>query len=356
MKEVDHRYQELQQTEAYLRSRVEELESTELSLRDSISEIEQRSSVRERRMVEEMNRLRDECSVRGSNDKLNYEKLSGHDENLKLEYDAIKAKLRDLTCHLEEKCKHFHETESSLRTELCKARSSIATTNKQLSDYDAENCQLKEKLSDFESSLQEKFKEVDSLKNQLEQTNIEHSNILTDKDRQIHDLTSKLDHGDNFDSHLELSELSVNSGGLQSVIGDISNISNSIAPCENCDASAICDKLQEAANQLQTFAQIVCHEPHDSRTSDMYRCISEDNILDIVETGKEEEADRLLESQLAELTEKLDRMETEMCIVSEESSNLQQALEIKESTIADQRLQISELSTLVLTLEKLVPG
>ena len=63
-------------------------------------------------------RLRDEFSVRGSNDKLNYEKLSGQEENFKLEYDAIKAKLRDLTCELEEKCKHFHETESSLKTEV----------------------------------------------------------------------------------------------------------------------------------------------------------------------------------------------------------------------------------------------
>ena len=52
----DFRYQELQQTEAYLRSRVEELETLEMSLRESISELEQRSSVRERRMVEEINR------------------------------------------------------------------------------------------------------------------------------------------------------------------------------------------------------------------------------------------------------------------------------------------------------------
>ena len=49
-----------------------------------------------------------------------------------------------------------------------------------------------------------------------------------------------------------------------------------------------------------------------------------------------EEEETLLESQLVELTEKLDRMETEMVIVSEESKNLQQALEIRESTILDQ--------------------
>lgn len=75
----------------------------------------------------------------------------------------------------------------------------------------------------------------------------------------------------------------------------------------------------------------------------MVRAISEDNILDMDENGPTGEADTsieeeesLLESQLVELTEKLDRMETEMVIVSEESKNLQQALEIRESTILDQ--------------------
>ena len=97
---------------------------------------------------------------------------------------------------------------------------------------------------------------MDSLKNQLEQTNIEHSSILTDKDRQIHNLTEKLDHGDNFDSHLELSEISVNNGGLQSVISDISNIINSIDSCKQFEGSAISDKLQEAAHQLQTLTQV----------------------------------------------------------------------------------------------------
>merc|ERR1719188_2662376 len=70
----------------------------------------------------------------------------------------------------------------------------------------------------------------------------------------------------------------------------------------------------------------------------------------------EEEESLLLESQLVELTEKLDRMESEMVIVSEESKNLQQMLEIKESTIVDQRCQLSELSQLVIALERLVPG
>ena len=64
----------------------------------------------------------------------------------------------------------------------------------------------------------------------------------------------------------------------------------------------------------------------------MVRCISEDNILELDSDAE----DGLLERQLAELTAKLDRMETEMVIVSEESGGLQTQLEIKEATIVDQ--------------------
>ena len=44
--------------------------------------------------------------------------MSLGDESLKVECDAVKEKLRDMTCHLEEKCKQFQDTESSLRAEV----------------------------------------------------------------------------------------------------------------------------------------------------------------------------------------------------------------------------------------------
>merc|ERR1712227_743775 len=112
--------------------------------------------------------------------------------------------------------------------------------------------------------------------------------------------------------------------------------------------SAICDKLSEAASQIQCLTRVVSHVDH-VEPGDMYRCISEDNILDIDDNHTKatittnpgdddnnndatdqqkiiaEEESLLLESQLVELTEKLDRMESEMVIVSEESKNLQQA-------------------------------
>ena len=196
------------------------------------------------------------------------------------------------------------------------------------------------------------------VRNMMEQTNIDHSNVVTEKDRQLQRLQERLDQGNVSDSHLELQELSSNDGGLQSVISDLNHVSSTLQTCDTCNTSAICDKLSEAASQIQCLTRVVSHVDHVP--GDMYRCISEDNILDIDDNHTKatittnpgdddnnndatdqqkiiaEEESLLLESQLVELTEKLDRMESEMVIVSEESKNLQQALEIKESTIVDQ--------------------
>ena len=120
-KELDFKLQEAQQTEEFLRGRVEELEVTEMSMAQSLSEAEQRSRSKERKMREEINRLRDEISVAwlgGSREPGDCENLSLGDESLKMECDAVKEKLRNMTCHLEEKCKQFQDTETSLRSEV----------------------------------------------------------------------------------------------------------------------------------------------------------------------------------------------------------------------------------------------
>ena len=102
------------------KGRVEELETTEMSLAQSLSEAEQRSRSKERKLCEEINRLRDEINLGGSRELANCENLG--DESLKMECDAVKEKLRDMTCHLEEKYKQFQDTESSLRSEVCYGR------------------------------------------------------------------------------------------------------------------------------------------------------------------------------------------------------------------------------------------
>ena len=118
-KELDFKLQDAQQTEEFLRGRVEELETTEMSLAQSLSEAEQRSRSKERKLCEEINRLRDEINLGGSRELANCENLALGDESLKMECDAVKEKLRDMTCHLEEKYKQFQDTESSLRSEVC---------------------------------------------------------------------------------------------------------------------------------------------------------------------------------------------------------------------------------------------
>ena len=120
-KEVEFKFQELQQSESYLRARIEELEIAEISLREEFSECERRSGMRERKLGEEINKLRDEIkqmNTSGSNYHSNCGKHAGCDEHLKMEHEAVKERLRALTCHLEEKCKIFQDTESSLRAEV----------------------------------------------------------------------------------------------------------------------------------------------------------------------------------------------------------------------------------------------
>ena len=219
----------------------------------------------------------------------------------------------------------------------------MTQSQRQLCEYDAENYQLKEKANHLELQLGERYEELDQLRNQQEKLNIEHSNVLAEKDRQIASLRESQSQHQVENSHLELSEISESqtSGGLQSVLTDISLVSSSILSCPSCCSAENSSKLTEAVSQLKFLTRVICQEGEHS----LYRCVSEDNILDIEMEGqlcadsdrqKEEDEDRLLEIQLAELTSKLDRMETEMVLVSEESKNLQQAVEIKDSVIVDQ--------------------
>lgn len=198
------------------------------------------------------------------------------------------------------------------------------------------------KLTQLEIDFKEKFLELEEMRNVMEHNNIEHSTLVTEKDRMIKSLQERMacdDSGDAaLNSHLELAELTSSSGGgLQAVITDLRSVEARLRGCE--DSEDLRDKVSGAAAMLRSLTMVVEHD------QSMVRAISEDNILDMDEDGAPitgdpdisiEEEESLLESQLVELTEKLDRMETEMVIVSEESKNLQQALEIRESTILDQ--------------------
>ena len=115
-KEVEFRCAELQQTEGYLRARVEELELAEAGLREALAGLEARAGARERRLGEEVRRLREEVTCHVPAPTCDEGGQTG--ENLRLECDAVKEKLRELTAQLEEKCKQFQDTEASLRTEV----------------------------------------------------------------------------------------------------------------------------------------------------------------------------------------------------------------------------------------------
>ena len=104
--------------------------------------------------------------------------------------------------------------------QLSKARAGVTNTQRQLYEYDAENYQLKEKANHLEIQLAERYEELDKLRNQQERSNIEHSNVLTEKDRQIASLLESQREQSveaSLSSQLELSDITQTSCGLQSV-------------------------------------------------------------------------------------------------------------------------------------------
>jgi chromosome segregation ATPase len=121
LKEIEFKYQETQQSEDFLHGRVEELEQTENSLRETISVIEQSSIVKEKKMQDQMSRLREEIQHQNhsaSSYEDAYDRLRGQDDSLKMELDNLKEKVTELTCELNQKSVQYQETEASLRSEV----------------------------------------------------------------------------------------------------------------------------------------------------------------------------------------------------------------------------------------------
>merc|ERR1711892_992038 len=124
LKEIEFKFQEIQQSEDFLHGRVEELEQTENSLRETISVIEQSSIVKEKKMQDQINRLREEIQHQNhsaSNYEDAYDRLRGQDDSLKMEIDILKEKVTELTSELNQKSTQYQETEASLRSELNRA-------------------------------------------------------------------------------------------------------------------------------------------------------------------------------------------------------------------------------------------
>merc|ERR1719309_1487211 len=185
LKEIEFKHQELQQSEDFLHGRVEELEQTENSLRETISIIEQNFVVKEKKMQDQISRLREEIQHQNhsaSNYEDAYDRLRGQDDSLKIEIDNLKEKVYELTCELNQKTTQYQETEASLRSELNKARQNLQQTNNQLTEIDTINCQLRTNLTHAEQQVQEKNSQLDQMKHHLEQTNIQHGLQLQAKE------------------------------------------------------------------------------------------------------------------------------------------------------------------------------
>jgi len=361
LKEIEFKYQEIQQSEEFLHGRVEELEQTENSLRETISIIEQNSGVKEKKMQDQINRLREEIQHQNnsaSNYEDAYDRLRGQDDSLKVEIDNLKEKVTELTSELNQKSTQYQETEASLRSELNKARQNLQQTNNQLTEIDTINCQLRSNLSQAEQSVQEKNSQVDQLKHHLEQTNIQHGLQLQAKENVLQNIQDKFERVRRKSDEKELDEIARSEGGLLAVTKEVEDAALTVSECLSC-SPVLTSKLKDAAAQLSCLSSVICGQGEDSRKmpalGELHRCESEEVLpqhdefeptfefesLEHQELTEMEES--MLESQLSELQEKLGRMEAEMTIVSEESKDLQDTLESREAALVEKMKKIEEL-------------
>merc|ERR1712130_992589 len=132
---------------------------------------------------------------------------------------------------------------------------------------------------------------------------------------------------------------------------------------------ALSSRLTEAAAQLSVLSSVICGEEPTSVRGELLRCESEEclmrnsgNVSPVVRQSPQvedmgcqvgggvgggedqaEEEEQMLGSQLAELQQKLDRMEAEMTIVSEESRELADTLEEREVELLLKLRRLEEL-------------
>jgi len=299
-----------------------------------------------------------------SNYEVAYDQLRGQDDSLRLEVDSLKEKIQELTSELEQKSINQQENELSLRSEVNKARQTLQQTNRQLTEMDNINCQLRVTLGEREEQIKKYNTKVDQMSNQLEQTNIQHEVQLQARDSRLQALQDRLEQRVRRRSdEQELDEMARSEGGLLAVTKNVLEASQIVSNCPSCSEN-LTQSLKEAATQLSTLSSVICGEDSGRRTSvlgELHRCESEE-VLTLDEEESEDNSDSnlhleeeslavleesLLESQLAELQEKLGRMESEMTIVSEESKDLQDSLETRQQEIIEKTSQLAELTELV---------
>ena len=152
LREFEFRHGELAQSEEFLRGRVEELEGAEQTLRDNVVVVGQAAALRERRLEERLARMSEELEQQNSS-MTSYEDacivLRGEEGGLRQEILVLRGEVEE-GGRREAK---LAEVEEELRSELNKARATLERTNKQLAELDADNCSLRERVSQGEEEV-----------------------------------------------------------------------------------------------------------------------------------------------------------------------------------------------------------
>jgi len=310
---------------------VEELEGVEQALRDSMASVVQAAALREKRLDERLARIAEELERQSSN-ATSYEDACG---TLRGEEGGLRMEVARLQYEVEEAGQReasLAVAEEEVRAELVKARGTVERINKQLSELDGHNCELEGRAALAEEDLENTRKKLTLALDTLEQARLEQCRVVEElehlKKGSKEENQEMLGQGSSDEK--EMDEIARSEGGLVAVTKEVADAAALVSECREC-SPALGGRLTEAAAQLSLLSSVICGGEEDvsCRESELLRCESEECLVR-ESAGAAEDEEEMLGSQLAELQEKLGRMEAEMTIVSEESRELADTLEERE--------------------------
>ena len=331
LREVEFRHGELAQSEEFLRGRVEELEGVEQSLRDTMATVAQAAAMRERRLEDRLARMSEELEQQSS-DVTSYEDacyvMRGEEGGLRQEIQTLHSEAEEAR----RREAAMVEAEEELRGELAKARGTVERINSQLAELDRHNCEMRGQLALREEEVAKLHRELEVAAEAVEQVRQEQQKA----GEQLERLQARKEERRSFSrsgsEELELDEIARSEGGLVAVTKEVAEAAAMVTGCREC-SPALSGRLAEAAAQLSVLSNVICGgEEGSGMRGELLRCESEEYLVRSEDVSTEEE-EEMLSNQLVELQEKLDRMEAEMTIVSEESRELADNLEEREVEI-----------------------
>ncbi|EFX86191.1 hypothetical protein DAPPUDRAFT_98050 [Daphnia pulex] len=171
--------QELEDYCQRLHGRLEEYEQRERSLHQAVQDTERRFSTREQRYREEIQLMKTELDKCRENEATWRQRLEQRDSQLGLmrnELEAEQKTIASLELEVKELQSKLDKDDTSFRNEVTKLRSQLTTSLAQLNELESLNCQLREKIVEYQNTIY-------SLQRSLDEKSCQNGNLMAENNR-----------------------------------------------------------------------------------------------------------------------------------------------------------------------------